>query len=94
MLNDEQMKTLWPGIKIGLRNMWGRLSEKELDASGGDFSVIGDLVKEKYNVSQEEVRKKLDQLLMSFDNETDKGVEPDVSSYRRSPVADDWNARH
>ena len=81
-------------MKVGLRNLWGRLTEEELDASGGDLSLIGKMVEEKYGTSPEEVRQKLEQLLASFDNETDKGTDPDVSSYHRSPVADDWNARH
>lgn len=74
--------------------MWGRISDAELEAAHGDFSAIGNLIQEKYGESREDIRKKLDQLLASFDNETDKGIDPDVSSYHRSPVADDWNARH
>ncbi len=96
MINQEQMRILWPQIKIGLMNIWARLDNDELENTKGDFSVIAEMVSEKYNEDREDIRHKLDNLMKSFDNDTDKGIDPDSSSYRRSPVSpnEDWNARH
>jgi uncharacterized protein YjbJ (UPF0337 family) len=94
MLNQEQIKTLWPEIKGGLRNLWGRLSEEELDHTEGDLSAVASLVEEKYTEEKNEIRAKLDHLMKSFDNETDKGHDPDVASYHRMPFNEDWNPRH
>lgn len=94
MLTDEQFKNLWPEIKLGLRNLWGRLDEEELDQTGADFSAIASLVQAKYSEDRSSIKQKLEQLLESFDNDTDKGLDPDSSSYRRTPFNEDWNARH
>lgn len=94
MLNQEQFRTLWPEIKMGLRNLWGRLDEKELELTQGDLSSIANLVQDKYGEEKYSIRMKLDQLLDSFDNDTDKGTDPDASSYGRSPVNEDWNPIH
>lgn len=79
---------------MGLRNLWGRLDESELDRTDGDLSSIANLVQDKYGEEKNSIRMKLDQLLDSFDNETDKGLDPDSSSYQRSPVNEDWNPIH
>ena len=94
MLNNEQIKILWPQIKLGLKNLWGLLDDEELERTQGDFSAITELVQEKYNEDREETTHKLEQLMQSFDNDTDNGISPDVSSFQRSPVNDDCNARH
>ena len=94
MLTNEQLKLLWPNIKAGLRNLWGRLEEEELDRTGADFSAIAGLIQEKYNEDRGSIKQKLETLMESFDNDTDKGLDPDSSSYRRTPFNEDWNARH
>ena len=94
MLSQEQFKTLWPEIKQGLRNLWGRLDNDELDRTEGDLSSIASLVEEKYTEGKGEIKEKLDHLMSSFDNPSDKGQEPDVSSYKRMPFNEYWNPRH
>lgn len=94
MLNNEQIQTLWPQIKLGLRNVWGMLSDQELEQTHGDFSAIASLVQGKYSEDREGIKEKLENLLSSFDNDTDKGLDPDKSSYQRSPVNEDWNPIH
>ena len=95
MINQDQFRTLWPQIKVGLLNLWGRLDSAELDNTRGDFSAIAEIVQERYGEDNESIRAKLDNLMKSFDNDTDKGTDPDVSSYKRSPTPnEDWNARH
>ncbi len=95
MINQDQIRILWPQIKIGLMSLWGRLENEELENTKGDFSVIAEMIQEKYGEDREAIKMKLDNLMESFDNDTDKGLDPDSSSYRRSPVPnEDWNARH
>ncbi len=94
MLTDEQIKTLWPEIKGGLINLWGRLTEEELDRTNRDFSSISKIVEEKYTEERSEIKNRIDKLLSSFDNDTDKGLDPDVSSYQRRPINEDWNSIH
>jgi uncharacterized protein YjbJ (UPF0337 family) len=94
MLNHEQYQNLWPQIKLGLRNMWGVLDEDELEQTHGDLSSVASIVQDKTGEDRGQIKDKLDQLLSSFDNETDKGFDPDRSGYHRSPVNVDWNPRH
>ncbi len=99
MLNQDQYEAKWTEIKGGIRNIWGRLTDEELERTKGNLSEIPSLVENKYNESREEIEKKFQMLVDSFDNQTDKNLDPDVSSYHRSPVdkgsqAEDRIARH
>lgn len=93
MLNQDQIRTLWPQMRVAIRNLWGGLTEKEIDQTDGDFSALASLVQEKYGEGRDGISQKIDQLLNSFDNETDLGRDPDTSSYKRSPNVD-WNPIH
>ena len=103
MLNQEQFEGKWKEIKGGIRNLWGRITDDELEQIKGDLTEISGLVQERYGETKEEIKMKLDHLMESFDNDTDKNISPDVSSYQRSPTDSesykasfdsDRNARH
>jgi uncharacterized protein YjbJ (UPF0337 family) len=89
MLTEQQFLEKWSEIKGALLNLWGRLSDEELEAVKGNIFEISDLVQTKYGESKHEIRLKLNQLIDSFDNDTDKNIDPDVSSYHRSPLTDE-----
>lgn len=89
MLTENQYQGKWQEIKGGLRNLWGRLTDDELDRVRGDIYEVTGIVEDKYGETKEEIRDKLDHLMESFDNPTDKNLEPDISSYHRSPLGDE-----
>lgn len=85
MLTEQQFNAKWSEIKNGLRNLWGNLSEQEIEeAKGNVYEVIGN-VERKYSETRDEIKKKIDRLMDSFDNDTDKRITPDVDSYQRAP---------
>ncbi len=86
MLSSEHIIGNWKEFKGGVRNLWGEISEEELDKTRGNISQIKELVQAKYQETPEEIQEKMERLLDSFDNDTDKFLSPDVSSYQRSPV--------
>jgi uncharacterized protein YjbJ (UPF0337 family) len=88
MLSNQQFESKWKEIKSGLRNLWGKLTDEELEEVKGNIYEVTGLVETKYHDSKEEIKKKLDSLMNSFDNDTDKSIVPDVDSYQRSPVND------
>lgn len=88
MLTDQQFERKWGEIKGGLRNLWGRLTDDELDQYKDDIYEVTGLVQSKYSESKDDIREKLDRLMDSFDNDTDKNIDPDVASYHRSPLGD------
>ncbi len=86
MLNKEQFQGKWWEIKGGIRNLWGKLTDDELEQVKGNITEVSGLVEEKYGETKEEIKMKLDRLLDSFDNDSDKNLSPDESSYQRSPL--------
>ena len=85
MLNEQQFNAKWPEIKGGLTNLWGRLTDEELETTHGSLTSIANLVEKKHGETKDEIRAKLKTLMASFDNPTDKGISPDESSFMRSP---------
>ncbi|HXH76636.1 MAG TPA: CsbD family protein [Bacteriovoracaceae bacterium] len=89
MLNEDQIKGKWNEIKGGLRNVWGRISDDELEQTKGNFTKVSGLIQSKYGETREVVKNKLDKLMASFDNETDKHPD-DIgnTSFQRNPTAE------
>ncbi len=103
MLSPEQFDHKWKEIKSGFRNVWGQISEEELENNKNDLTNLFGLIQERYQESLDEIKSKYNQLMDSFDNKTDKGLSPDITSYeRRPPGSEDYlrdfdsdrNARH
>lgn len=86
MLTQDQILGKWKEFKGGVRNLWGEISEEELDRTQGNISQVKGLVSQKYDEGQEVIQEKMDRLLNSFDNDTDKFLSPDSSSYQRNPT--------
>lgn len=89
MLSQEQIHNKWNEIKGGIRNLWGRLSEEELDEYKNNPTEVSHLVEERYGETKEEIKKKMQQLMDSFDNDSDKNFSINESSYQRKPQGDD-----
>ena len=85
MLTKEQYEAKWPEIKSGVRNLWGHLTEREIEESKEDLFALTDIVQIRSHESKEEIHSKIHHLMNSFDNETDKNILPDESSFMRRP---------
>lgn len=85
MLNNQQFEGKWNEIKGGVRNLWGNITDDELEQVKGNIYEVTSIVERKYGETKSEIKAKLDQLMNSFDNDTDKGITPDVSSFERAP---------
>lgn len=86
MLNQEQIMNNWNQVKGGVRNLWGQISDEELEKTKGSIPAISGLVQQKYGESKEVIKDKLDQLMGSFDNKTDKYNLGAKASFERNPV--------
>ena len=86
MLTQDQFNKKWEEIKGGLINLWGVLSEEEMESAKLNLFELTDIIQENYGESKMEINQKIHRLLDSFDNDTDKLIDPDVSSYHRSPL--------
>lgn len=85
MLTENDVNKNWYAIKGGLRNLWGRLTDEEMEAVRKNIFEISAAIEEKYGETKTEIHQKIQRLLDSFDNATDKQIDPDVSSYHRAP---------
>ncbi len=91
MLNQEQFKGKWTEIKGGIRNLWGDISDNELEKTNGNIHAVAEIVQERYGEPPENIQEKLDRLMDTFDNETDKSLKLNdgISSFERRPDTDD-----
>ena len=94
MLTQEQINFKWTEIKAGVRNIWSDISDSELDETKANISQIPNLISRKYLETNQSINQKLDKLMDTFDNETDKGhlLNDGISSYQRSPLT--MNYKH
>lgn len=91
MLSQQWMNDKWWEIKGGLRNIWGQLSEEEIDAHKGNLEAIAGVIHRKFGENRDSIKSKMDSLMGSFDNETDKS-DFYQSSFERSPLGPDQGA--
>lgn len=88
MLNQNEFNGKWDEIKSGMRNLWGKLTDDELEQSKGNLQSVSGIVQDRYGESKGSIKKKLDTLMASFDNETDKSlkINDGESSFERNPT--------
>jgi len=88
MLNQDQINGKWVEIKGGVRNLWGKITDDELEKIKGNIQSVSGIVQEKYGESKESISHKLETLMNSFDNETDKSlkINDGESSFERNPT--------
>ncbi len=86
MLDQDQFSRKWSEIKGAIRNVWGDIEEEELEESQGHLWSIYKIIKKHTMESEESIQDKLQTLLNSFDNDTDKkGSLLDSASFQRKP---------
>jgi uncharacterized protein YjbJ (UPF0337 family) len=88
MLNDEQIKGKWNEIRGGIRNLWGKVTDDELNRLKGNFEEISGIIEQRYGETKSTIKEKLDRLLDSFDNVSDRDNLRDQSSFERRPDYD------
>ena len=88
MLSSSQIKGKWAEIKGWVWNLWGEITEDEIEQTKGNLYSLTEIVQQKYGESKESIIQKLDRLIASFDNETDKSlkINDGEASYQRNPT--------
>lgn len=89
MLTQTELKKKWLEIKDGITNIWGTFPEEELDKTQGNLDQIVLLIHHYYSEPVKTIKKKIDHLLNSFDNTTDRleKIKTGISSYERNPLS-------
>jgi uncharacterized protein YjbJ (UPF0337 family) len=85
-MNQNQIMGKWKEFKGGIRNLWGEITDDELEMTKGNVTQISGIVQQKYGETKETVRVKMDKLMDSFDNESDLTGKGAKASLERNPV--------
>ncbi len=86
MMNQDQILGIWKEFKSGVRNLWGQITDDELESTRGNISQISGIIQQKYGETKATVQDKMDRLMTSFENDTDLGGVKDRASFERNPV--------
>lgn len=63
LFNDNVAKGRWQQMKGEIQKAWGRLTDDELNQTEGDLTRLGGLIQQKYGLTQDEVRRRIDELV-------------------------------
>jgi uncharacterized protein YjbJ (UPF0337 family) len=67
MLNQDQIIGRWTEISVEIRNLWGEITDDELDHIKGDISSLHGIIQQKYGLTTEESDAELERLLVSIE---------------------------
>ena len=89
MLTQTELKKKWVEIKDGITNIWGTVPEEELNHTEGNLDQIILLIHHYDSEPVKTIKKKIDHLLNSFDNSTDRLdiIKTGISSFERNPLS-------
>lgn len=65
----DQLQSKWPQMRASLRHRWGRLTEDDLDIIAGNRDIFIGRVQERYSISREEARQRIDEWLQPLQEE-------------------------
>lgn len=95
VFNNDIVKGRWKEFKGGVRQLWGQLTDDELEETKGEMTSIAGLIQRKYGESKESVEEKLDGVFKNFyDEEAEREIEEEDNFPSESPIdAANRNAR-
>ena len=59
----DQVQGKWLQMRGSLRHRWGRLTEDDLDVIAGDRDIFIGRVQERYSISRDEARQRIEEWL-------------------------------
>ena len=59
----DQVQSRWLQMRGSLRHRWGRLTEDDLDVIAGNRDIFIGRVQERYSISREEARQRIEEWL-------------------------------
>ena len=65
----DQVGGKWPQMRGSLRHRWGRLTEEDLDVIAGKKEIFIGRVQERYSISREEARQRIEEWLQPLQEE-------------------------
>jgi uncharacterized protein YjbJ (UPF0337 family) len=69
--NETTMKGKWLEIKGDIQNLWGKITDDELEKTKGDIKSIAGLIQQRYGFAKETFSAKLNEIFKDFMHQTD-----------------------
>jgi uncharacterized protein YjbJ (UPF0337 family) len=70
-MNEDIFKGKWKDIKGEIQNVWGKLTNDELESVKGNLSSITGLIQQRYGEAKDVVSEKLNRILGNAKTEAD-----------------------
>lgn len=70
-MNEDIFKGKWTEIKGEIRNVWGKLTDDELESVKGNLSSIAGLIQQRYGEAKDVVSERLNRILGRADEEAE-----------------------
>jgi uncharacterized protein YjbJ (UPF0337 family) len=74
-MNEDILKGKWEDIKGEIQNVWGKLTNDELESVKGNLSSIAGLIQQRYGEAKDVVSEKLNRILGKAKTEADSASE-------------------
>lgn len=68
MISENIAKGKWNELKGNIQKAWGNLTSDELEKTEGDLTRIAGILQQKYGMTQEDARKRLNDVIARFGN--------------------------
>lgn len=65
-MNQDFISGKWKEIKGEVRRMWGKITDDELESAKGNTEAISGLIQQKYGLTKEEAKDKLNNVYDKF----------------------------
>lgn len=60
-MNSEDLKGKWNQVKGNVQRQWGKLTNDDLDVIEGDTDILVGKLQERYDISEAEARKQVNE---------------------------------
>ncbi len=77
-MDKQLIKSNWKAIKGEIRKTWGILTDDDLDQSNGNLKMVSDIVHKNYGQQKEEIKRRLDTIIESFDKKSSRRVKDNI----------------
>ena len=72
-MNDTYVKSHWSELKGKVKARWNRLTEEDLNATGGQVDQVCAKIRERYGVTDADARRQFEQFTEGMDSDTKMG---------------------
>ena len=71
-LNEDIIKGKWKDVKGGVRKLWGKITDDELEQAKGDLTSISGIIQQRYGENKESIKAKMNDLFRGFDDKVEE----------------------